>query len=326
MPAPYVLTVGCIGQGLWRSVDGGESFTRLRNGVYVEGDVRALVVAPNDPKRLLAGFEHGVFETRDAGLNWQQVHGPFDGKQVWSIAFDPGEPTTVFVGICPSAVFRSRDGGATWETLSTTAPVECAASIKHTRITCIRVDDVDGRTLWVGCEIGQMHRSTDGGRTWVQTDNGLANPDIHNVCVVPGGPSRRRVIAATQTDTFRSDDGGASWRPYNLKEKFPWGYSRSLAVKPDNPQVVFLGIGEGPPGFAGDLLRSDDAGESWARLNLPGRVNSTIWNIAVHASDPSRVFASTVSGQIFRSEDGGRRFMKLDKEFGEIRGLAWSPA
>jgi photosystem II stability/assembly factor-like uncharacterized protein len=326
MSDPFVLTVGCIGQGLWRSTDAGGTFTRIRNGVYVEGDVRALTVSPDDPRRLLAGFDNGVFESRDAGLNWKQLGGPFDGRQVWSIAFEPNDPRTVLVGVCPSAVFRSRDGGATWQTLPTTAPVECAASIKHTRITCIRVDDVDRKTLWVGCEIGQMHRSTDDGATWTMTDKGLANPDIHGVAVVPGGPNRRRVIAATQTDAFRSDDGGESWQAYNLKDKFTWGYSRAIAVKADDPAVVFLGIGEGPPGFAGDLLRSDDAGDTWTRLNLPGRVNSTIWNIAVHKANPRRVFASTVSGQIFHSEDGGRSFAKLDKEFGEIRGLAWSPA
>lgn len=322
---PYVLTVGCIGQGLWRSVDSGNSFTRIRTGVAVEGHVRALVVDPRDPKRLLAGFDPGVFQTRDSGLTWTQVRGPFDARQVWSIAFDPTVAGTIYVGVCPSAVFRSRDDGATWETLPTTAPVECSASIKHTRITCVRVDDVDKKTIWVGCEIGRMHRSTDGGMTWTQTDNGLANPDIHSVAVVPGGPAGRRVIAATQSDTFHSDDGGASWQAYNLKDKFPWGYSRSLAIKADDPRVVFLGIGEGPPGFAGDLLRSDDAGDTWVRLNLPGRVNSTIWNIAVHPAEPARVFANTVSGQIFHSEDGGKSFVKLDKEFGEIRGLAWSP-
>jgi hypothetical protein len=50
-----------------------------------------------------------------------------------------------------------------------------------------------------------------------------------------------------------------------------------------------------------------------------------VWNIAVHPADPALIYASTISGQVFRTFDGGDRWEKLRREFGEIRALAWTP-
>jgi photosystem II stability/assembly factor-like uncharacterized protein len=57
---------------------------------------------------------------------------------------------------------------------------------------------------------------------------------------------------------------------------------------------------------------------------MPGRANSTMWNLAVNAADPELVYASSVSGQVYRSTDAGASWQKLDREFGEIRALAWT--
>ena len=58
---------------------------------------------------------------------------------------------------------------------------------------------------------------------------------------------------------------------------------------------------------------------------MPGRSNSTIWNFAIHPADPELVYASSVSGEVYRSTDGGAMWQKLPREFGEIRALAWTP-
>jgi hypothetical protein len=60
-------------------------------------------------------------------------------------------------------------------------------------------------------------------------------------------------------------------------------------------------------------------------LNLPCVANSTVWNFAVHPADARLVYASSVSGEVFRSTDGGDRWEKLGREFGEIRALVWAP-
>jgi hypothetical protein len=58
---------------------------------------------------------------------------------------------------------------------------------------------------------------------------------------------------------------------------------------------------------------------------MPGRANSTIWNFAVHPADSALVYASSVSGEVYRSTDAGASWEKLAREFGEIRALAWGP-
>ena len=68
-----------------------------------------------------------------------------------------------------------------------------------------------------------------------------------------------------------------------------------------------------------------DAGETWRPARLPGPANSTLWNFAVHPADPELVYASSVSGEIYRSADSGASWTKLAREFGEIRALAWTP-
>jgi photosystem II stability/assembly factor-like uncharacterized protein len=74
------------------------------------------------------------------------------------------------------------------------------------------------------------------------------------------------------------------------------------------------------------IARSLDGGQSWTPVEMPGRANSTIWNFAVHPADAKLVYANSVSGQVYRSIDGGATWEKLAREFGEIRALAWTPA
>jgi photosystem II stability/assembly factor-like uncharacterized protein len=89
--------------------------------------------------------------------------------------------------------------------------------------------------------------------------------------------------------------------------------------------VVLMGNGDGPPGSGGVVARSTDGGRSWKAAAMPGRANSTLWNFAVHPADPSLMYASSVSGEVYRSIDGGATWQKLAREFGEIRALAWAP-
>ena len=83
--------------------------------------------------------------------------------------------------------------------------------------------------------------------------------------------------------------------------------------------MVPPGTGDGPPGTTGLAARSTTGGATWQAATMPGRANSTLWNFAVHAADPALLYASSVSGQVYRSVDGGAAWEKLPREFGEIR-------
>ena len=74
------------------------------------------------------------------------------------------------------------------------------------------------------------------------------------------------------------------------------------------------------------MLRSRDHGDSWQDVGLPGDINSTPWCVASHSNDPNIVFTVTNLGQIFRSLDGGETWVKLRREFGEVRSMAMLPA
>ncbi len=315
--------VGTIGEGLFRSTDGGESFNRASDGMFVECDVRALVVHPNDPRTLYLGSELGLFRTTDGADHWSRVESPLNDRQIWSILLVPGRPEMMLVGTCPSRLFLSEDGGRSWREPPVAMEQACPR-IMHTRVTCFAADPDDPGTVWMGIEIDGVRRSRDGGRTWHEVSQGLSSRDIHALAVV-ADYGKKRLIATTNNDVNVSTDGGERWQPLSAGAVLPCRYFRALGQPIGKPQTVLLGNGDGPPGSTGLIARSLDGGQTWSPTHMPGRSNSTIWNFAVHPAEPNLVYASSVSGQIYRSTDAGEHWAKLSREFGEVRALAWTP-
>lgn len=318
------LYIGTIGEGLWRSADAGSTFARDYNGLFVECHIRALAVHPKDPSTIFLGCELGLFKSTDAASNWTRVESPLNGLQIWSILIHPQRPNLMLVGTCPSRLFRSEDGGRTWTEPPMRMVQECPR-IMHTRVTSLAADPIDPDVLFAGVEIDGLQKSRDGGRTWQKVGQGLSSQDIHALAIIPSANGSKRMLAATNNDLNLSSDGGESWTPLRIGQAMPWSYCRALGQKAGRPEVVFLGNGDGPPGTVGVVGLSADGGQSWRPAAMPGRANSTIWNFAVHEADPELVYASSVSGGVYRSWDGGGAWEKLPREFGEIRALAWTP-
>ena len=89
------LYVGTIGEGLFRSLDGGDSFRRACEGMFVECHVRALAVHPKEPATLLLGSELGLFISSDGAESWTKLPAPLDGLQVWSLWIVPPQPNVL---------------------------------------------------------------------------------------------------------------------------------------------------------------------------------------------------------------------------------------
>ena len=317
--------VGTVGEGLYVSEDGGGSFGRkARNGLYIEGEVRALAAHPRDPRRLYAGTHAGVYRSEDGGENWTRLRSAMDDLVVWALLVLPAQPDTIFAGTRPAGVYRSTDGGDTWHDAQLGAQVECDV-IEYNRITTIIADPLAPRSVWTGVEIDGCWRSDDAGGAWSRHAEGLSSLDVHGLVVVPENGSRR-LVAATNNGVNVSTDEGASWQRQDLSAVTPWNYFRGIRQHAGDPATLFLGNGNGPPGFTGAALRSRDGGRSWERMALPVEPNSTIWDYATHPADPDLVYAYSCSGELYRSADAGGHWEKLSSEFGEIRALLWTPA
>ena len=74
------------------------------------------------------------------------------------------------------------------------------------------------------------------------------------------------------------------------------------------------------------MLRSSDGGQTWQSLPLPVRPNATMWGMATHPAEPSRIVAWTLFGEVYVSEDAGESWRKIAREFGEVRTGVWLPA
>ncbi|MBI3406746.1 MAG: hypothetical protein HY040_00115 [Planctomycetes bacterium] len=325
--------IGTIGEGVFRSLNGGHTFARAMDGMFVECHVRALAIHPEHPRTLFLGSEQGLFRSDNGADSWQRVDSPLNGRQIWSILIAPQNPKLIMVSTCPSAIFRSEDGGATWTEGKASIREDCPR-IMRTRVTTLKADPWSEGTLWAGVEIDGLFRSTDAGRSWEPFGSGLSSRDIHDIAFAVTHQGQKVMLAATNNDSNRSTDGGVTWQPLEIGKQLPWSYCRSLATLAPlalrgrgvgGEGIVFLGNGDGPPGTVGIIARSEDGGVTWRETKMPRRGNGTIWNFAMHPSDSEFVLSSSVNGLVFQSRDAGLTWEMLPREFGEIRALAWGP-
>ena len=321
MSGNYSILVGTTGAGLFQSPDGGDNWSRIRDPFPGESQIRALASDPQNPNVVYAGSNNGIYRSEDAGNSWVKLDSPMEGLNIWSIAVDPTDSNTLFAGTSPPFVFRSKDGGKNWQKLSASMAQECA--IGSPRVTAMLVDPLDPGTVLAGVEIDGVYRSRDGGDTWSQLDAGITNPDIHGMAFSLG--EQKTLLVSTPREIFASQDDGETFHSLAVTTSFPMPYCRWIAVKSDNPQVLFAANGDAAIGNTGTIQRSTDGGGSWETRPLPVEPNSPLWNFATHPADPDLILANSVYGELYRSPDGGDNWEKLKKEFTEVRALAWVP-
>jgi photosystem II stability/assembly factor-like uncharacterized protein len=323
------ILVSTAGQGVLRSNDNGATWNRIPLDQALEFDavVRTLAVHPTQPEVIFAGADAGLGRSDDGGTRWSRVDSPFNDSQVWSIAIDPNDPDSMLIGTgAPSraVMYRTADGGTTWDRLSPELPERCAG-VSKPRILTATYDHVDGKSAWFGVEEGGLWLTRDRGDTWDRVDgpDGVNPSDVHCVVVLDGPP--KTLICLVVNAIFVSQDDGATWTRTGTKSTWGIYYTRLVARIPDSNSVL-LGIGDGTPGTKTRVFRSDDLTQTWAESTFDTEPNSTVWAFGTHTSDAGLVFAGTKYGHLFRSTDGGRTFTKEWREFPEITDVAWTPA
>jgi photosystem II stability/assembly factor-like uncharacterized protein len=321
-------------EGVWKSEDGGESWTFRFGGLELEGGgfhgIIAIAVDPVASRTLYATDRGFVFKSTDGAESWQELDLGFDGGLL-SIAVHP-QTTETLLASSFSGILRSRSGGSRWE-----GPIPNSPREVHSFV----FDPRDPAVLWVGSPMGGVFRSEDGGDTWQVRNQGLPRPELSargaTSCLAghPAEPDKlyagtesgvyvRRsgqlgwapigangstaevsslvvdpagaVYGTTFRGVFRNDPVDRSWRLIN--EGMTSSVVRTLAVDPTHPDVVFAGVdGAG-------LHRSDDLGRTWVPFSGNTLADTTISALLVDPNDPSRVLVSCL-GATFTSSDGG---------------------
>lgn len=318
-----------VGHGVWFSDDLGDSWRRAhthRAGLYNENRCWSLNLHPDRPDELLAGTDQGLYRWRHSQQAFTHLPSPMDGLHILKVARAPHDPDWIVCGTRPSALFASRDDGASWIRLPFAGDPECAF-INTPRVTSLMFDPRVRARIWATVEIDGVFRSDDGGASWQRLAEGLLTRDTHNLLIFddcPAADGGRLLLCSTEEGLHRSLDGGERWTPVAVPEA-PYRYFRCMAARPDGSGTIFLSVGDRPSGDDGLMLRSRDFGTSWERVALPGRTNTTIWWIATVAARPDVLMAASMFGEIWRSEDGGESWTKPAKFLGEVREVALGP-
>jgi photosystem II stability/assembly factor-like uncharacterized protein len=224
--------------GLLKSTDGGRSWRRLkapwqplipdRNGAFVT----ELAVDPQNPKAIYAHIEnlteHGSpvwFESTDAGATWEDADDAFfsvaDGADEYpsALAFDPLDPDTRYAYGFGAALFKSTNGGATWQRAGYPL-IPASLTVEN-----LAIDPREPATLYAGGD-GGLFKSTDAGSSWRAV--GLKGHNIWALAIDPR--QRQTVYAGTESGLFRSNDGGGSWSRFS--RGLPPDGIETLAVDP----------------------------------------------------------------------------------------------
>jgi len=289
------------GQVVQRSDDGGRTWEPVGNGFAYDGETGT--------HRWYDGTPH-----------------PWEFARVWHFEPSPHDPETVFAGVEDAGLFRSADGGLTWQELSAlrthTSGADWAPGAGGLCLHTIIIDPSDTKRMYVAISAAGAFRTEDGGASWHVATGGLRSeflPDpeapvghcVHNLAMHPSRPET--LFMQKHWDVCRSDDAGESWR--EVSGNLPSDFGFPIAVHTHEPETVYVVPIQSdsehyPPEGKLRVARSRTGGGEWELLTkgLPQKdcyVNVLRDAMAVDALDECGIYFGTTGGQVYGSPDAG---------------------
>ena len=323
---------GATGGGLWKTIDGGQNWFPVTDGQITSSSVGAVAVAETNPDVVYIGMGEtqlrgsitqgdGVYKSTDGGKTWRHL-GLQETQAISRIRIHPTNPNIVYVaalghpyGDNPErGVFRSTDGGNTWEKVLFVSEKAGAADLiidrSNPEIIYATTWQVYRKAwkMWGGGPDCKLWKSLDGGDTWIDlTENpGMPEAPIGKIGVTVSPVNSDRVwaiVEANEGGVFRSDDGGWTWERTNSERKLrqrAFYYSRLVADPWDENTVYALNTG---------LYKSTDGGETFdIRLRPPHGDQHDLW---IDPNDPQRMINANDGGGTV-SINGGQTWTSLD--------------
>ncbi|HEY4422596.1 MAG TPA: hypothetical protein VGN10_00235 [Pyrinomonadaceae bacterium] len=339
---PFVFYYGSTGGGVWKTTDGGINWESVSDGsVFGTGSVGAIAVADSDPNTVYVGMGEspirgnvshgdGVYKSNDAGKTWKRV-GLEDTRQIPRIRVHPKNPDLVYVAALghvwgsneQRGVFRSKDGGKTWEKIlsrgNKAGAIDLILDPTNPNILYAGFWEVYRKpwTLESGGPGSGIFKSTDGGDTWNElTKNpGLPKGTVGKIgiAVSPANPDRVwAIVEAEDGGVFRSDNGGSSWAKVNEERRLrqrAWYYTRIYADPKNADTVYILNTG---------FYRSNDGGRTYTGIGVPHGDNHDLW---IAPDDPNRMIESNDGGSNV-SYNGGRSWTEQDQPTAQFYRVA----
>lgn len=271
-------------------------------GRHLSGVADCLAWSKRHPEIIYCGILHdGLYRTPDAGTSWLRI---LEGD-VRSAAVDPTDDRVVYVGTEPVHLYRSENGGDTWEELKSLLdlPEEVKRNWKspqpqyHGHVRDIHIDRDNPRYLYLSIEHGGIVRSFDRGETWEDVSKGIDYLDIHKVS---NDPIRKDLYFVTSArGFFRSTDPARGWTRIEANG-ITRDYFHDFMFLKGEPPVMLIATAKGSPGHwnrpgmaQSAIFRSLDGAETWQQCGdgLPESMEKMVWTLASAPGNSSHVYA-----------------------------------
>jgi photosystem II stability/assembly factor-like uncharacterized protein len=313
---PFEYYMGATGGGVWKTTDGGTSWKPVGDGQLKSSSVGAIGISPSNPDIVYAGTGeseirgniiqgNGAYKTNDAGKTWTHI-GLDDTQVISKIRVHPTNPDLVYVAAfghhaVPNperGVFRSKDGGKTWEKIlfrdDKTGAIELILDPNNPQVLYAALWEAY-RNAWEMSSGGPgsgLFKSTDGGDHWTEISRnpGLPKALLGKIGLSVSAADSSRIYAQIEAEDggfFLSDDSGATWKKVNERRDLrqrAFYYTRVYADPKAKDTVYELNV---------NFMKSVDAGKTWKPIVVPHGDNHDMW---IASDNPLRMIEANDGG------------------------------